>query len=124
MFSGLKSMECNNAGFNLHLGLYNKAFNTSTFFMNAELTNHSGRGVLAHVRNQVRCHTANSRSSCALCPAHAQRLPLSLCKSMYSNSVDLGRLSTFCGWTPMLWLTPATWYAPLAERANRAERAI
>ena len=44
MFTNLKSLECANDGFNLHLGLYDKPYQND---MDARKTKKSGRGVLA-----------------------------------------------------------------------------
>ena len=50
MFTNLKSLECANDGFNLHLGLYDKPYQND---MDARKTKKSGRGVLATLRNAL-----------------------------------------------------------------------
>ena len=50
MFTNLKSLECANEGFNLHLGLYDKPYQND---MDARKTKKSGRGVLATLRNAL-----------------------------------------------------------------------
>jgi hypothetical protein len=50
MFEQLKALECANPGFNLELGLYDKPYEHD---MDARKTQHSGRGILAVIRNIV-----------------------------------------------------------------------